>query len=606
MGNDFIWDDICFIVENPFVNNCSNLFKILNPRYLIEILPVSLSARPITLMSIILDICSGGLNPAHMRLTNILLHAFNCGLLFVYLNLLMKAMPGDVIEGDAQRVKNEKISLIAAIVFAFHPIAAQVVNIITFRSHLLAVFFLLISLIAERIHYRKNKNIWIIISFISFLTALLSNEMAITLPLIWLLSHYLFDEKKDFFNKRLLTLALSFSLICGFYIWFRKPRVDYSLKNETTITQNTNRKKTSLLYPNFIFPKNFEEIRQDTFTGDWIKTHERLDINFFTMINIFRDYAINLAIPISLSGDYNPKISASLHESSVSVTFFLGLLFLLFYFLKTDKKMALGLAWIGIWLIPASNIIPIINIKADRYLYGALCGYSLLVGVISVNFYSRLKTKNYKIITLMVLFLYLSMLGILTFQRNRTYKNNLVFFNSILKNEPSNIRARLNLISIFFNQGKISLVESHLKEALKLSPSNHNLMSKLALIYLFQERTKKSNKLLEEILIKNPNYSSALFIKALSLWQENKINGAIEILTQLKKNHQDFKEPQIALEYLLKLNGKYPYKYKKSEMEFDSCLVYNTIDFMAKLKLNPSPAPILKELKTAQAVENCY
>jgi protein O-mannosyl-transferase len=617
LGNDFIWDDICFIVKNPFINNCSNLLKALNPLYLIEILPVSLSARPVTLISLILDICSGGLSPAHMRFTNILLHAFNSGLLFIFLKMLLKTKPGAITERDAyQKTKNEKIPLIAAILFAFHPIATQVVNIITFRSHLLAVFFLLISLIAERMHVdavtestapqiRKKQNTWLIISLLSFFAALLSNEMAITLPFIWLFSRYIFKEKENFFNKRLLTLFLSFSLIGCFYLWFRAPRIDYSPKTQENISQGTKINKPGILYPDFIFPKNFEQNRKETFSPAWSDIYQKRDVNFFTMMNVFRDYAINLAIPIALSGDYNPHISSNIKDSAISIILFSILILLFIYFLKHDKTAALALGWIGIWLLPASNIIPIINIKADRYLYGALCGYGLFISVISVNLYEHLKTKSYKKTVILILVLYITSLGILTFKRNSSYKNNFIFFNSILQKDPSNTRARLNMVSIFFKENKIALMEKYLKEGIKLSPTNPNLLSKLALVYLLQTRTQKADKVIENALIKNPDYPPALFIKSLALWQDNKSAESIKILNILKKNHPDFKEPQIALKCLTLLKAKTPLNLKETDKGFNPCLFYTTVEFLNKIKLKPDISPILKKLKKNNINKSC-
>ena len=48
LAPNLLWDDALYIGSNPFAADCSNLGTVLNPVNLVKVLPVPLSARPLT------------------------------------------------------------------------------------------------------------------------------------------------------------------------------------------------------------------------------------------------------------------------------------------------------------------------------------------------------------------------------------------------------------------------------------------------------------------------------------------------------------------------------------------------------------------------------
>jgi len=129
------------------------------------------------------------LNPFGYHLTNIVFHALNAGLFFfLTLAVLRLSLPkelchkGSLIAGSA----------FSALVFALHPLRVESVAWATERRDVLCGFFYLLALLAYLRPYSApgtkpsvKADYWV--SFGFFVAAVLSKEMAVTLPVILLI-----------------------------------------------------------------------------------------------------------------------------------------------------------------------------------------------------------------------------------------------------------------------------------------------------------------------------------------------------------------------------------------------------------------------------------
>jgi len=186
LGNDFVnWDD-----ERNFV---------LNPNYRglgwteIEWMWTShLLGRyvPITWMTLGLDYTIWGMNPFGYHLTSVLFHTVNAVLFyFVALALLRLAFRDRSKEIQARIPIG---ALFAALVFALHPLRVESVAWVTERRDVVSGMFFLLAILA---YLRGNPDVpaapirgkyyWACFGF--FILALLSKEIAVTLPVILLI-----------------------------------------------------------------------------------------------------------------------------------------------------------------------------------------------------------------------------------------------------------------------------------------------------------------------------------------------------------------------------------------------------------------------------------
>jgi tetratricopeptide (TPR) repeat protein len=131
--------------------------------------------HPLTWLSLMLDYQLYGLNPAGYHLTNLILHIFSTLLLFWLFNRMTGAL--------------WKSAFVAAL-FALHPLHVESVAWIAERKDVLSAFFFMLTL-CFYVYYTEKPVIrrYLLVVF-SFVCALMSKPMVVTLPLILILLDY--------------------------------------------------------------------------------------------------------------------------------------------------------------------------------------------------------------------------------------------------------------------------------------------------------------------------------------------------------------------------------------------------------------------------------
>ena len=137
LGNEFIWDDRLIIVDNPRVHDLSRPLKFFGPEYWRAAradwpaMPKR-GYRPVPELLFAVDYSLWGPHPVGYRAVNIVVHAANCVLLYVL---------GLRILGDARG------AAFWALLFAAHPIHVEAVVWVKARSELLALLFVLATIL---------------------------------------------------------------------------------------------------------------------------------------------------------------------------------------------------------------------------------------------------------------------------------------------------------------------------------------------------------------------------------------------------------------------------------------------------------------------------
>ena len=181
LGNGFVnWDDGPYVYENQHIWKLGPeligwAFTSLHPA----------NWHPLTLLSLALDHAFWGLAPMGYHLTNVFLHAANAGLVFLFAAALIRpAGPGE--SGAADPVP---AAVVAALLFAVHPMRVESVAWVSQRKDLLCGFFTLLSLLAYLRHARApggDRGAYAA-ALGTFALALMSKSMAVTLPVVLLI-----------------------------------------------------------------------------------------------------------------------------------------------------------------------------------------------------------------------------------------------------------------------------------------------------------------------------------------------------------------------------------------------------------------------------------
>lgn len=128
--------------------------------------------HPVTWLSHILDVQLFGLKAGKHHRTNLILHALNALLLFLFL---------------ARSTGCQRRSALVALLFAVHPMHVESVAWISERKDVLSLFFMLLCLLAYRRYTAARNGFFYVSSLLCYGLGLLSKPMLVTLPILLLL-----------------------------------------------------------------------------------------------------------------------------------------------------------------------------------------------------------------------------------------------------------------------------------------------------------------------------------------------------------------------------------------------------------------------------------
>jgi protein O-mannosyl-transferase len=502
--NEFTWDDEGQVEKNIDIKNLNaeNVLKIFSSNYIGMY-------QPFPTLTFAVEYKFFGLNPGAYHITNLIFHLLN--IILVYLLFL-------------KLTKRYDISYLAAILFAIHPMNSESVSWVSCRSNLIYSLFYLGSLIfylryiqnkyqdtsiktEENLKYEvitkmSEENKYLAFSFnknylfslLLFILSLLSKPMAVTLPVILILSDYYINSSK--FKVQSLKYWLDkipfFILALGFGI--------IALISEKITNSNTN----SLI-------------------------HYSLFNRFFILIYSLSFYIVNLVAPLKLSAIHpSPEIEQGFLPLKYYLSPLLIILitFIIFVTKKTRKEMIFGTLF---FLITISVTLIAGKVRysevAERYTYISYLGLFFILAQ-SVNLF-KFVNLWLKIIKYFIIILILILFSILTYNRNKVWQNNISLFDDVIEKYPRAVIA-LN------NRG---LAKYHLKDYYGAIQDNDKALEinpKEASVYVERGNSKKAlgdykgaiqdyNKAIEI----NPRYGKAYYNRGYLKASSGDMQGAI-------------------------------------------------------------------------------
>lgn len=434
LQNGFVnWDDNQYVYENPNIRSLD--FKLIK---------WSLTAavgglwHPVTVLSLAFDYALWGLNPWGYHLTNILFHAFNTFLVFI---VAVKLVKYGSFKKDESGIKALLSGILTALLFGIHPLHVESVAWVSERKDVLSSFFFLSSILAY-LRYSSiggpKRPIFYAASFISFILALMSKPMAISLPIIFLIF--------DYYPLRRLTAANSvlrekipffaFSLLASLItIWVQRLGGALQTLEEYPFAERVLIAVRALVFylAKMVLPSNLapyypHPVRIDLFTIEYMGS-----IILLTMITI-------LCITQSLKG------------------------YRLF---------------LAIWLYYIVMLIPVIGIvkvgdqsMADRYTYLPSFGPFFLVGLGITYLFRKLSKKHWQLAIIVLLIFMYSFLVIKTIRQIAIWGDNMSLWSYEIKLLPGKAaKAYLNRGNAFIDIGNYRQGLEDFNEAVRINPS---------------------------------------------------------------------------------------------------------------------------------------
>lgn len=206
LGGGFVFDDHVLIEDNPYIQDLGNtplFFTSKDARIVREFAGLQDDTyRPVQSISYALSHALWGLDSGRFHLDDVLLHAATAVLLLFLLHRLTRRLA---------------VALLAALLFAVHPVQVEAVSYLSGRSDQLSLFFSLLAFRTWLWQRERSSPPWSgpgLLSLTCFAAALLSKEMAVSLPGVVFLYSFLVgaDSRRPRLRRALLD-ALPFAVL---------------------------------------------------------------------------------------------------------------------------------------------------------------------------------------------------------------------------------------------------------------------------------------------------------------------------------------------------------------------------------------------------------
>jgi len=480
--NSFVYDDYFQVIENPYVHSF---------RYLPEIFGTTVWSfqgaqgvtnyyRPLMSFGYLLFYQIAGAVAFSFHLANILLNVVAVVLVF----------------SVVRRLSGERVGLIAAGLFALHPLHTESVAWVAGVTDLeLAVFYLLTFLLYLRLSEPDKGYGWRAAVCGSFVLALLSKEQAMTLPvLVTLFEHFYRDDRATTSARQKVSRYSPLWAVAGLYLVVR-----------------------------------------GILLGGVASIVSRPGLSWYEVglsaISLLGNYLWKLLWPAHLSAYYVFHKSSHLTDRNVLLGLMGVALCGIVFALLWRRAHLLSFAFILIFL----PLGPVLNPKwmpasvfAERYLYLPSIGFCWLAAWAAVGLWSadmsRLLRPVSRAVPLMLIAVALPY-AVKTVARNRDWRTGEALFLRTLEQGDASL-IRNNLGAIYFNNGNLDAAEHEWLQALAAGPTNTFALDNLGLLRQRQERYVESLDYSQRALRARPNYMMAHLNLAATLAKMDRVAEA--------------------------------------------------------------------------------
>ena len=475
LGNGFVFDDYLSVVNRSAIPRVAS-------EPLLAFSPAVLGYRPLRTLSYVLDYRLGGMHPWAFHLSNLVYHWLTaCLVFFVTLRLVASekvvSSQLSVVSPSNSGVRSPdsglRTALFAALLWALHPIQTEAVTYISGRRDLLTGLFFFLGLYAflrlrtpdSRLR-TGERVVWMGVAFLAYGLALLSKEMAVTLPLVMLGYDYVSEvqRQKMRFGWRYVQ-ELGRGMVRT--VWGHKYLYLPLLLGGSGFSW----------YAAFVVLPSW---RVEWYGGSVVN-------NFLTTARIWVYYLYLLLWPARLLADYTGAFAVTRSLSDPQALLAAGFLLVLFLVimgtLRYSRLAAFSGLWIAITLLPVSHLIPYPEMMAEHYLYLPSFGFCLLVALaltrLTEGFKSPVSRLWKPVVGYGLLVTFLCGYAWRTVVRNRDWLDELTFYVRLVADNPYSARARLGLGYVYDHSGLPRIAITQYQIGLKLDPQDSRLYTNL-------------------------------------------------------------------------------------------------------------------------------
>ncbi len=473
IGHDFqlFWDDEKYVIANASVKGFSleHLRNVFTTNYMGNY-------APLHIISYMLDYSLWGMKASGFFLTNIVLHALN-GLLFYAI----------LIRLGLSRLQ----AFFSVFVFLLHPVQVESVAWISERKNLLAMVFFLSGFISYLSYSRREGQGAYLLSLAFFVCALLSKSVAVIFPLMLVLYDICYLEKGE--RSRGQTDKLPFFCAAAIMAWVT---IQCQLPGDMPGAG-----------------------------GGRIPYHGGSAVaNILTMLTVLPRYLKLVFWPTGLSAVYDPPIRTGFDGAVLGGVILVALLAVTGVMLfRRDRRPFFwyGLFFIG--LLPVSQIIPIVTLMNDRYLYFPMLGVAAGIGCLVCLIENR---GVRRVIGVVAAGLVLIVLPCLTFARAEVWKNDLTLWSDAATKAPNHYVALYGLAQALQNAGDLDAALPLYLRVLAINPRHLDTLDHLGALYRARNMPKEGRPYLLAVTREYPKLAKGFVELGMNYYQTDELGEA--------------------------------------------------------------------------------
>ncbi|MBW1817694.1 MAG: tetratricopeptide repeat protein [Deltaproteobacteria bacterium] len=483
LSNQFVFDDYDIFVNRVEITSFTYVPRVLG------LITGYTYYRPVRMISYMLDYFLFGPDPLGFHIFNILYHVLAA--VFVYVIVFHMG-------------RRHGVALLAAAIFAVHPIQTDAVTYLSGRRDVLFSLFYLMGFYFF-LQYRSRAKVRYAVYMVAcYVLGLFTKEMAVTLPG----AAFAYDLIQRIGGPGYLK-----KLFRGIWQTYWQSRYLYTLLFVLAVL--------------FVLYKTV--VTHPSTAGGY--HGGSLSANFLTVAEILAYYVFLLFFPFRLNADYSynafPVAAAPLHwQVLLSIAVLLVVIMLVIRAAGKDKLLAFSGLWFFITLLPVCHIFPHHELLAEHYLYLPMFGFALFSATLLTNLLGAHKTRKAWFVGITaVLLIFFSVRSI---HRNADWKDDLTLWKKTVQTAPDCARARSNLGKALISTGEFQWAVSELKQALKIKPDLVTAFSNLGVAYGAMGRYDDAVNTFEKALDIYPRFADGLYNLGLTLAKKGDIDRAGE------------------------------------------------------------------------------
>jgi len=491
-----------------------------------------------------------GFNVFGYHLFNFFIHIGTSFSVFWFFQLLLDT-PRLRSHGLFQHKKS--LSLVASLIFVAHPVQTQAVTYISQRFASLATLFYILSLcfyIKGRFSQRTpSASAYFFSSGLSGLLGIFTKEIVISLPLqILLIESFL----------------------------MREPLVKSHISLQKPLAMFKNIRPIAIIFLIFIFVCTIPfflafsipsflafHMPSESHDGDMLTAYTYI----MTEIRVIRHLFLLFLFPFNQNVDYDFPMSKSFWEVKTSLSFFflLAILSLAINIRKKYRALTFGIFWF--FLTISVEFIPRQNVIFEHKLY--LTSVGLCLALVSLVF-ELIKTPKKRLIIFTMTILLLSLL---TFQRNKIWKNEITLWQDVIQKSPNKSRPYANLGSLYLDRQEYATALPLFSRALSLKPDNADVAHDLGFTYMLTAEQNKALEYFNYTLKVNPKHGRAylsrgILLNGLRQW-DRAIDDLKEATTYLQGRDKMYAYSNLGIAFTAQRNFEFAFRAFNRALEIE-------------------------------------